>query len=257
MYTLPSTLSEDIKYFGSLVDEFLDGTLEPVKFKATRVPMGIYEQRKDGTYMVRIRCAGGFITPLQLKKIAEIAYKHKSNLLHITTRQEIQIQNLELRETLAILQNLKEVGLSSKGGGGNTVRNIMVSIDSGIAHDEVFDVTPYAFNLTSKLIAESDSFTLPRKLKIAFSNSEKDTAYAAFNDLGFVAKIKDGKRGFKVYLGGSLASKPMVGYELFDFAPEEELFYIADAAKKLFSRYGNSPMSLCNKAFNKCAGEIY
>ncbi|HEY4788404.1 MAG TPA: sulfurtransferase TusA family protein [Bacteroidales bacterium] len=239
MYTLPSTLSEDIKYFGSLVDEFLDGTLEPVKFKATRVPMGIYEQRKDGTYMVRIRCAGGFITPLQLKKIAEIAYKHKSNLLHITTRQEIQIQNLELRETLAILQNLKEVGLSSKGGGGNTVRNIMVSIDSGIAHDEVFDVTPYAFNLTSKLIAESDSFTLPRKLKIAFSNSEKDTAYAAFNDLGFVAKIKDGKRGFKVYLGGSLASKPMVGYELFDFAPEEELFYIADAAKKLFSRYGN------------------
>jgi sulfite reductase (ferredoxin) len=87
----------------------------------------------------------------------------------------------------------------------------MVSIDSGIAHDEVFDVTPYAFNLTSKLIAEPDSFTLPRKLKIAFSNNEKDTSYAAFNDLGFVARIKDGKKGFKVYLGGSLASKPTVG----------------------------------------------
>jgi sulfite reductase (ferredoxin) len=239
MYTLPASLSEDIKYFGSLVAEFLDGKLEPVKFKGIRVPMGIYEQRKDGTFMVRIRCAAGFITPFQLKKVAEIAHRHKSDLLHITTRQEIQIQNVDLRETLIILQNLKEIGLSSKGGGGNTVRNIMVSVDSGIASDEVFDVTPYAFNLTTKLIAEPDSFTLPRKLKIAFSNSEEDTSYAAFNDVGFIARLKDGKRGFKVFLGGSLASKPMVGYELFDFVPEEEIFYIIDAAKKLFSRYGN------------------
>ncbi len=239
MYTLPATLSDDIKYFGSLVDEFLDGKLEPVKFKAIRVPMGIYEQRKDGTFMVRIRCAAGFITPLQLKKVAEIAHRHKSDLLHVTTRQEIQIQNVDLRETLPIHQNLKEIGLSPKGGGGNTVRNIMASVDSGIAHEEVFDVTSYAFNLTSKLIAEPDSFTLPRKLKIAFSNSEEDTGYAAFNDLGFIAKVRDEKRGFKVYLGGSLASKPMVGYELFDFVPEEEIFYIADAVKKLFSRYGN------------------
>jgi sulfite reductase (ferredoxin) len=239
MYTLPTTLTDDIKYFGSLIDDFIDGSLEPIKFKAIRVPMGIYEQRKDGTYMVRIRCAGGFITPLQLKKVSEIAHRHNSNLLHITTRQEIQIQNVELRETLAILQNLKEIGLSSKGGGGNTVRNILVSVDSGIANDEVFDVTPYAADLTSKLIAEPDSFTLPRKLKIAFSNSEKDTAFAVFNDLGFIARIKDGKRGFKVYLGGSLASKPMVGHELFEFAPEEDLYDIADATKKLFSRYGN------------------
>ncbi|MBA4411274.1 MAG: sulfite reductase subunit beta (hemoprotein) [Odoribacter sp.] len=239
MYTLPATLSDDIKYFGSLVDEFLDGKLEPVKFKAIRVPMGIYEQRKDGTFMVRIRCAAGFITPFQLKKVAEIAHRHKSDLLHITTRQEIQMQNVNLSEATYILQNLKEIGLSSKGGGGNTVRNIMVSIDSGIAPDEVFDVTPYAFNLTSRLIAELDSFTLPRKLKIAFSNSEKDTSYSVFNDLGFIAQVKDGKRGFRVYLGGSLATKPMVGYLLFDFVPEEEIFYITDAVKKLFSRYGN------------------
>jgi sulfite reductase (ferredoxin) len=239
MYTLPNTLSDDIRYYGSLIDEFTDGKIEPVKFKAIRVPMGIYEQRKDGTFMVRIRCAGGFITPHQLKRVTEIARDHGSELIHLTTRQEIQIQNVDLKETLLVLQNLKEIGLSSKGGGGNTVRNIMASVDSGIATGEVFDVTPYAFNLTTKLIAEPDSFTLPRKFKIAFSNSEEDTGFAKFNDLGFIASVKDGKRGFKVYLGGSLGLKPMVGYELFDFAPEEDLFYITDAAKKLFSRYGN------------------
>src|SRR5665647_105858 len=239
MYTLPNTLSDDIQHFGSLIDEFTEGRIEPVKFKGTRVPMGIYEQRKDGTFMVRIRCAGGFINPNQLKKVAEIAHKYNSELLHITTRQELQIQNLELKDTLLVLQNLKEIGLAAKGGGGNTVRNILASVDSGISEDEVFDVLPYAENLTSKLIAEPDSFTLPRKFKIAFSISDKDTGYAAFNDLGFIAKIKDNKRGFKVFIGGSLGSKPMIGYELFEFAPEEDLFYIADAAKKLFSRYGN------------------
>ena len=61
MYTLPTTLTDDIKYFGSLIDEFMEGKLEPVKLKAIRVPHGIYEQRKDRTFMVRIRCAGGFI----------------------------------------------------------------------------------------------------------------------------------------------------------------------------------------------------
>src|SRR5512133_2340941 len=171
MYQLPPTLSDDIAYFGSLVDEFNEGKIENVRFKAIRVPMGIYEQRKDGTYMVRIRCAGGYISPSQLKKVAETAIRHKSDLMHITTRQEIQIQNADLSGTPPILQNLKETGLSSKGGGGNTVRNIMVSLESGISTDEVFDVLPYASGLTSKLIAEPDSFTLPRKFKIAFSNS--------------------------------------------------------------------------------------
>lgn len=239
MYTLPSNISDEIVYFGNLIDEFAEGKIEPVKFKATRVPMGIYEQRKDGTYMVRIRCAGGFITPLQLRKVTGIARQHGSELIHITTRQEIQIQNVSLKDTLYILQNLKEIGLSSKGGGGNTVRNIMASVESGVSRDEVFDVSPHVFQLTSRLVAEPDSFTLPRKFKIAFSNNEDDTSYAKFNDLGFIARVQEGKRGFGVFMGGSLASKPMVGYELFSFAPEEDIFYIADAAKKLFSRYGN------------------
>ena len=239
MYLLPDTTSDDIKYFGNLIDEFLEGKIEPIKFKATRVPMGIYEQRKDGTYMVRIRCAGGFISPEQLKAVTQIAQNYGSDLIHITTRQEIQIQNLQLKDTLYVLQNLKEIGLSSKGGGGNTVRNVISAVNSGIEKDEVFDVTPYVYDITTKLVAEPDSFTLPRKFKLAFSNTEADNGLAKFNDLGFIARIRDGKKGFAVYLGGSVGNKPMVGYELFDFAPESDILYIAEAAKTFFSQHGN------------------
>jgi len=239
MYKLPTTLTEDIAYFGTLIDDFHQGKIEPVKFKGTRVPMGIYEQRKDGTYMVRVRCTGGYISPEQLKQVALTAQSHNSTLLHITTRQEIQIHHISIDQVKTILPELQTVELSSKGGGGNTVRNFLVDVNSGISHTEVFDVLPYAVDLTTRLIAEPDSFSLPRKLKIAFSTSESKADFAVINDLGFIAKIKDGKRGFKVYLGGSVASNPTLGWELFDFAPEEELINIAIAAKRFFNNHGN------------------
>lgn len=239
MYKLPTTLTEDIAYFGTLIDDFKQGKTEPVKFKGNRVPMGIYEQRKDGTYMVRVRTTGGFITPNQLKQVALTAQSHNASLLHITTRQEIQIHHIQIEQAKTILPELQTVELSSKGGGGNTVRNILVDINSGISTNETFDVLPYAIDLTTKLIAEADSFTLPRKLKIAFSTSEANADFAVINDLGFIARMKDGKRGFKVYLGGSVASNPTLGWELFDFAPEEELFNIAVAAKRFFNNHGN------------------
>jgi sulfite reductase (ferredoxin) len=239
MYKLPTTLTEDIAYFGTLIDDFHQGKIEPVKFKGTRVPMGIYEQRKDGTYMVRVRCTGGFISPEQLKQVALTAQHHNSTLLHITTRQEIQIHHISIDQVKTILPELQTVELSSKGGGGNTVRNFLVDVNSGISTSEVFDVLPYAVDLTTRLIAEPDSFTLPRKLKIAFSTSQTNADFALINDLGFVATIKDGKRGFKVYLGGSVASNPTLGWELFDFAPEAELFNIAIAAKQFFNQHGN------------------
>jgi sulfite reductase (ferredoxin) len=239
MYKLPDTLTEDIAYFGTLIDDFNQGKIEPVKFKGTRVPMGIYEQRKDGTYMVRIRCTGGYISPGQLRQVALTALSHNSTLLHITTRQEIQIHHITINQVKTILPELQQVELSSKGGGGNTVRNILVDVNSGISQTEVFDVLPYAVDLTTRLITEPDSFSLPRKLKIAFSTSEANADFALINDLGFIAKIKDGKRGFKVYLGGSVASNPTLGWELFNFAPEEELINIAIAAKRFFNNHGN------------------
>ncbi|HBH85515.1 MAG TPA: sulfite reductase subunit beta (hemoprotein) [Bacteroidales bacterium] len=239
MYSLPDNLTEEIENYEALISDFLDKKIEPAKFKATRVPMGIYEQRKDGTFMVRVRCAGGYISPSQLEQVASIAKKYGSELLHITTRQEIQIQNITLQNTVNILKDLYQIGLASRGGGGNTVRNIMASVDSGIDPNETFDVFPYTVALTNKLIAEADSWTLPRKFKIAFSNTEEDTAYSTFNDLGFIAKEKDGVKGFKVFIGGSLGLKPMVSPVLFEFIPSGEIGLVADAAKKLFSRYGN------------------
>ncbi len=239
MYKLPITLKNDIERFASLRKDYQQKKVEAVQFKAFRVPMGVYEQRQNDVYMSRVRTTGGVIYPKQFLGLIEIARKYNSNLLHITTRQEIQIQNLHLNDVESILYELQNIGLSTKGGGGNTIRNILVSEESGISEDEGFDTTSYAMELTSKLIAEPDSYLLPRKMKIAFSSDDKQIGYAVINDIGFVAKIKNEEKGFQVYVGGGGGSKPTVGWILFDFVPVTELYAVVEALKKFFSEHGN------------------
>jgi sulfite reductase (ferredoxin) len=172
-------------------------------------------------------------------RIVEIARAHGSNLLHLTTRQEIQIQNLELSQVEDILTELSAEGLATKGGGGNTVRNIMVDEEAALSAAEPFDPTPYALELTSAMIAETDSYLLPRKMKIAFTANPERVDYAAINDVGLVAQVKDGRRGFKVYVGGGAGSRPTVGWLLFDFMPVDDLYILVKSLKRFFSDHGN------------------
>lgn len=239
MYIIPESLKTDLGAFAKHVHDFRSGEVEAVKFKAIRVPMGIYEQRKNGTFMVRVRCAAGMITPQQLKEVALLAQKEGTEPIHITTRQELQLHNVQLEQAPGILEQLYILGLSSRGGGGNTVRNIMASEDAGISPEEVFDVTPYALALTNTLIAEPDSWSLPRKYKIAFAGNNSDNANATFNDLGLIATTHSGGKGFKVYIGGGLGSKPTAGFKLSDFIPATDLLYVGEALKILFSEHGN------------------
>jgi sulfite reductase (ferredoxin) len=238
-YDLPASLDREIDDLEGLIRDRLEGRLDAAALKARRVPFGIYEQRKDETFMTRVRCPGGALTPRQLRALADLSDEFGSSFLHVTTRQEVQIHDVALEKIPYLLRRLRIEGLSSRGGGGNTVRNILASSDSGVAKDEVFDVLPYALALTDRLIAEGDSWVLPRKYKIAFSNSAKDNAYGAFNDLGLLAVLKDGRKGFKVYVAGGMGSKPQVGHLLHDFIPAADVYLVAKAIKLLFDKHGN------------------
>lgn len=239
MYRIPSTLNGDLDYTQSLIDQFKAGEIQAGQLKSNRVPMGIYEQRKNQHYMLRLRCAGGLVTPEQLAKIAFVGHQLSTSHLHVTTRQEIQIHNVDIEDAIPALKKLEKVGISSAGGGGNTVRNMMVDDRSGLTADEEFDVYPYVEELTSRLIAEKDSFTMPRKYKVAIDTCVATANYSYIADLGLQARIKDGQRGFRVLIAGSAASNAHTGWEVFDFLPEKDLYRAAKALKNWFHKYGN------------------
>jgi len=238
-YKIPDNLAAELDELDSYIERYRRGEIDAATLKVRRVPFGCYEQRTDGSYMVRIRTTGGALTPHQLRTIAEISARYGSPAIHITTRQEFQVHDVALENVLPVMRELLQAGLAARGGGGNTVRNILVSPDAGVGLDEVFDPSPYAFALTSRLIAESDSWLLPRKYKIAFSNSTEDSSYAEFNDLGFIAQLRDGEKGFRVLVAGGLGTKPEVGHLLHDFIPAGDVYLVATAIKRLFDAHGN------------------
>lgn len=246
-YRIPADLAEEINQLEVNIAKFRSAEMHPIKFRAFRVPLGMYEQRTEDTFMLRIRCTAGGVTPNQLIKVAELANTYGRPLIHLTTRQEIQLHYIHLEDAPEILRKLMAVGLSSRGGGGNTVRNIMASYDSGINPDEIFDVSPYAIALSSRMMGESDSWTLPRKFKISFSSLASDNALAVFNDLGYIARTKGGIKGFQVYTAGGMGARSRIGHLLHDFISEDKVNHVCTALKRLYLKHGNRKNKNANR----------
>ncbi len=236
---IPQSVKEDVLGYRSQVKKFLDGQTSPVAFRAYRVPMGIYEQRTTGKFMVRIRIGAGLVLPYQLERIAQLSKTYGNGIVHITTRQDIQIHEVNIEDTPDVLEGLLEVGLSARGGGGNTVRNVTACPEAGVCHEEEFDVAPYAIAAAEYLLQDKSSFNLPRKFKLVFSGCSKDCAFASVADLGFFAHKKNGTKGFSVYAAGGLGSNPAVAAKVEDFIEDKDIFEVAEAVKRLFDKYGD------------------
>jgi sulfite reductase (ferredoxin) len=236
---IPKSVREDVLAYRSQVEKFLRGDTSPVAFRAYRVPMGIYEQRAAGKYMVRIRIGAGLVLPYQLERIAQLSKTYGNGIVHVTTRQDIQIHEVNIEDTADVLEGLLEVGLSARGGGGNTVRNVTACPRAGVCPKEEFDVAPYAIATAEYLLQFKSSYNLPRKYKIVFSGCSDDCAFASVADLGFFAHLKDGVKGFSVYAGGGLGANPDVGVKIEDFVADDEFLEVAEAIKRLFDKHGD------------------
>ena len=239
LYRSPESLAEDIHKLREMTEAFQAGTLPEARYRAARVPMGIYEQREGGKYMLRVRLPAGGVLPHQMRALAGVSQQFGDGVLHVTTRQDIQVHRVGLDAIHPALLALCEAGLSTKGGGGNTVRNITACPDSGVCPNEAFDVTPYVVAVTEFLLPDPLSYELPRKYKIAFSGCSRDCAGATVHDLGFVARIRAGAPGFAVYAGGGLGARSRVADLLEEFVPASECHLVAEAVKRVFDRHGN------------------
>ncbi|MBE0535276.1 MAG: sulfurtransferase TusA family protein [Phycisphaerae bacterium] len=236
---IPDSVRRDVLAYRAHVEKFLTGETSAVAFRAYRVPMGIYEQRTSGHYMVRVRIGAGLATGGQLRKIAQMSTRFGNGVLHVTTRQNIQIHDVKIEQTPDVLEQLLEAGLSARGGGGNTVRNVSACPGSGFCPNERFEVAPYAIACAEHLLDDSASFNLPRKFKIAFSGCPSDCALASVADVGFFAVERDGCKGFAVYAGGGLGPNAAVGVKIEDFINGDEVFTVAEAVKHIFDAHGD------------------
>ncbi|MBZ9629194.1 HEPN domain-containing protein [Salegentibacter sp. LM13S] len=231
-------VEQDILDLEKKIRLFREGKADEEKFRSLRLARGVYGQRQAGVQMVRIKLPFGKVTSEQLHRIADVSDEYSKGRLHITTRQDIQIHHVSLDRTPELWAQLEKDDITLREACGNTVRNVTASPTAGIDVNEPFDVSPYAHGTFQFFLRNPICQEMGRKFKISFSSSDEDTALSYIHDLGFIAKLKDGKRGFKVMLGGGLGSQPRHADELYDFLPAEELLPLIEGVLRVFDRYG-------------------
>lgn len=231
-------IARDIIDLEKKIRLFREGKIDDDKFRSLRLARGIYGQRQSGVQMVRIKLPFGRITTKQIRRIADISDEYASSNLHATTRQDIQIHFVSLDKTPELWAKLEQDSITTREACGNTVRNITASATAGIDPNELFDVSPYAFEMYQYFLRNPICQEMGRKIKIAFSNNESDDAYTFIHDIGFIPKIVDGKRGFKVLVGGGLGATPYLAFTAYEFLEEDKIIPFSESVLRVFDRYG-------------------
>ena len=231
-------VEKDILELESKIRQFKEGKVDEEKFRSLRLARGVYGQRQQGVQMIRIKLPYGKVTSTQLKRICDVSDEYSTGRLHITTRQDIQIHYVDLDRTPELWAELEKDEVTLREACGNTVRNVTASETAGIDVDEPFDVSPYADALFRYFLRNPISQEMGRKFKVSFSASDADTGLSYMHDLGFIAKIKNGVKGFKVMLGGGLGSQPRHADVLFEFLESERIIPLMDGVVRVFDRYG-------------------
>jgi sulfite reductase beta subunit-like hemoprotein len=232
-------LAQEFDDFGTQSGRFLAGDQGEDTFVPFRLKQGVYGQRQPDVQMIRVKLPFGGVSPEQMEAFAMAIERWVPlDKGHITTRQNIQMHHVPLAHAAELIRELGDAGLSSREGCGNTVRNVTADPLAGVATDEVFDPTPYAGAYVRFFVRHPTTQAMPRKWKTAFSASPADRAIVPIHDIGFLPVVRDGRRGFEVWVGGGTAIMPRLAHRIYDFvgADDGEYLKITEAIVRIFDR---------------------
>ena len=231
-------VEKDIIELADKIEQYNNLQIDEEKFRSLRLARGVYGQRQQGVQMIRIKLPYGKVSSNQLRRIAAASDEYSTGKLHITTRQDIQIHYVDLNRTPELWAELEKDDVTLREACGNTVRNVTASETEGIDMDEPFDVSPYADAVFRFFLRNAFCQEMGRKFKVSFSASDADTGLSYMHDLGFIAKIENEIRGFKVLIAGGLGSQPRHADVLYEFLPSDKIIPTMEGILRVFDRYG-------------------
>ena len=220
------------------VGRYRQGKMTDDAFRPVRLSYGLYYQLDHTSHMQRIKLPAGVVTAAQVETLADLADEFARGVIHVTTRQDVQMHWIDLAKVVDIYERLHAVGITTRGACADSVRNVTGCFHGGIWPDEQFDVTPYVYAAHEYFLFHPLNLTLPRKFKIAFASCHADCVQAPVNDVAYFPHIRDGQRGFKVHAGGGLGSQPFLARPVREFLPAEDTLIMAEAIVRLQHRSG-------------------
>ena len=145
---------------------------------------------------------------------------------HITTRQNIHIHHVPLRDAAALIREISDAGLSSREGCGNTVRNVTRRPVGGRRPRRAVRRHALRGRLRALLRAPPHDAAMPRKVKTALTGSDDDRAITGIHDVAFIARERDGVKGFELRIGGGTSIMPRIAPTLIDFVRADDGEYL-------------------------------
>ena len=232
-------ITREFDDFDNEAEKFLGGETPEDEFIGFRLKQGVYGQRQADVQMIRIKLPMGGVTPEQMETFADVVEEFAPlNKGHITTRQNIQIHHVPLRDAAELIRRISDSGLSSREGCGNTVRNVTGDPWAGITEGELFDITPYAGAYVRYFVRHPTTQLMPRKVKTAFTATDEDRAITGIHDIAFIPRVRDGVRGVEIRVGGGTSIMPRVAPTLYEFVELDNGDYlkVSEAVFRIFDR---------------------
>ncbi len=230
-------LADRVAEFREQARRRLSGELTEDQFKTLRLMNGLYLQLH--AYMLRIAIPYGALTSRQLRKLGYIARTYDKGYGHFTTRTNIQMHWIKLRDAPDILEHLAEVGMHAIQTSGNDIRNITADPHAGANAEEADDPRVWAEVVRQWSTFHPEFSFLPRKFKIAITGSPKDRAATKVYDIGLrIHRNGAGELGFEVLVGGGLGRKPYLGPTIREHLPARSLLSYMQAILRVYNRYG-------------------
>jgi ferredoxin-nitrite reductase len=198
-----------------------------------------YRRQTPGFFMLRLRVPNGILTSRQMREIGELSNRFGRGKVDITTRQNIQLRWLRIRDVPQVFESLARVGLEYRQSGMDNVRNITGCPMAGLDPDDLLDASPIARAVQDAIVGRKEFSNLPRKFNVSVSGCRHDCATSQIHDLSLTPALKDGRAGFNVMVGGVGGADPDFARDLDVFVEPEQAVALCIAVVELFRDRGN------------------
>jgi len=218
---------------------------------------GLYQHNDKSPeyFMHRVKVPNGIMTAEQARRVGEVVKEYAvgeeenphfgRTFVDVTTRQDLQIHWVDIRDIEDIWDKWDDVGLptGATGACGDVFRNIVGCPVAGVDADEVVDASGLV-DESAEFFMESDEFSnLPRKFKVSISGCKEGCGQGEINDIGMIPAVKEigGEtvEGFNVMAGGGLGDGGILAKDMDVFVTPDEVLEFNRAAATVFREEGN------------------
>ena len=190
-------------------------TIEPGDRERLKWIGTFFRKPTPGRFMMRLRITNGRLTASQLATLAALARRLGSGVMDLTTRQQVELRDIQIRDVPQILSALRQIDLSSLQTGMDNIRGTNTCAMSGLTPNELFDAAPVGEEFTRMFLGNREYTNLPRKLNVAFTGCLENCIHAETQDIAMTPAIGPGGvalnqwKGFNVAVGGKMGSGGM------------------------------------------------